>query len=33
VEQSYAADGYARIKGTPAVLITTCGPGEFSALK
>ncbi|EIW71256.1 hypothetical protein TREMEDRAFT_71102 [Tremella mesenterica DSM 1558] len=29
---SYAADGYARVKGTLAVIITTFGVGELSAL-
>ena len=28
---SYAADGYSRIKGTPAAFVTTMGPGELSA--
>lgn len=29
---AYAADGYARVKGTPMALITTYGVGELSAL-
>ena len=29
---AYASDGYARVKGTLAVLITTFGVGELSAL-
>lgn len=29
---AYAADGYARIKGTPAALLTTYGVGELSAM-
>ncbi|VVT44485.1 uncharacterized protein SAPINGB_P000432 [Magnusiomyces paraingens] len=29
---AYAADGYARVKGTPMTLITTYGVGELSAL-
>ena len=29
---AYAADGYARIKGTPGALVTTHGVGELSAL-
>ena len=29
---AYAADGYARVKGTLAVLVTTFGVGELSAL-
>ncbi|OCL06705.1 hypothetical protein AOQ84DRAFT_378354 [Glonium stellatum] len=29
---AYAADGYARIKGVPGVLVTTHGVGELSAL-
>lgn len=32
-QQAYAADGYARIKGGLAVLVTTFGVGELSALK
>lgn len=29
---AYAADGYARIKGHPAALLTTYGVGELSAM-
>jgi pyruvate decarboxylase len=29
---AYASDGYARVKGGPAALITTFGVGELSAL-
>ena len=29
---AYAADGYARIKGNPAALLTTYGVGELSAM-
>ena len=29
---AYAADGYARIKGVPAALVTTYGVGELSAM-
>ena len=29
---AYAADGYARIKGTPACLVTTYAVGELSAM-
>ena len=29
---AYASDGYARVKGTLAVIITTFGVGELSAL-
>jgi pyruvate decarboxylase len=29
---AYAADGYARIKGTPGVLVTTYAVGELSAM-
>lgn len=29
---AYAADGYARIKGVPGVMVTTHGVGELSAL-
>jgi len=29
---AYAADGYARIKGTPGCVVTTHGVGEMSAL-
>lgn len=29
---AYAADGYARIKGTPAALLTTYAVGELSAM-
>lgn len=29
---AYAADGYARIRGVPAVLVTTYAVGELSAM-
>jgi pyruvate decarboxylase len=29
---AYAADGYARIRGIPGVLVTTYGVGELSAI-
>lgn len=32
MRKAYASDGYARVKGTLAVVITTFGVGELSAL-
>lgn len=32
IRKAYASDGYARVKGTLAVVVTTFGVGELSAL-